>query len=175
MITAAYDCRKITQDVEEEWVHMKDTLHEAGITACGDLEWTADVPWMTEEIFLAIAHRSELYALTHSPSLSAREAISIRAEYVEARREANRLCNAARRQFFLQESLTLERAAARQDSKTLFKMAKDLGGRQEKKHNEDAPMKNAEGIVETDPTARAQIHADYLAGVYNTARPRFDP
>ena len=53
-------------------------------------------------------------------------------------------------------------------------MAKDLGGRQESKHNEDAPMKNAEGIVETDPTARAQIHADHLAGVYNTARPRFD-
>ena len=72
---------------------MKDTLHEAGIEACGDLEWTSNVPGMTEEILLAIAHRSELYALAQSPSLSAREAVSLRAEYVEARREANRLCN----------------------------------------------------------------------------------
>jgi hypothetical protein len=117
------------ETIEESWEKIKTTINGAARDVLGLKRGTRKEKWIREDTWRAIDERRELKGRREQAYNRGEDAENIREEYREKDKEVKKRCRGDKRAWTEARLEEAEEAAKRGDSKTLYRITKEITGK----------------------------------------------
>ena len=114
--------------VEQKWECLKNAVNEAAENVIGYRRGTRNERWITQETWDAIDERRALRLKKEQSAKNTEELEQCKTEYRQKDKEVKQRCKRDKRQYIELRAQEAEDAAKAGDSKTLYRIVKDLSG-----------------------------------------------
>ena len=154
-------------DYQEQWQMFKETLNSVAEEKIGKRRGTRKEMWIKERTWKLIDERKTI----KSKQLQARTIetkATLKDQYKTADREVKRSCRKDKEEWFQQKAAEAQEAANLNDTKSLYKIVKDLTG---SNTSSTIPIKDKSGVVLTTSEKQKERWVEHFKEVLNQPTP----
>jgi hypothetical protein len=154
-------------EVEEEWKSIKDTVTNTAKQVISVRRGSIKEKWISKGTWDAIDDRRLLKAKKEQALNTGKQIDETTEAYRQKDKEVKSRCRADKQQWIEKKLAQAEEAAGRNDSKTLYRIVKDLSGRAAQK----VPIKGADGKPLKTQEEEANRWKQHFQGILNCLEP----
>jgi hypothetical protein len=155
------------QSIEDEWKEIKDTVLNAAQKVVGFRRGSKKERWITEGTWKAIDERRVLKAKKEQALSTGVKAEEATTGYRQKDKEVKSRCREDKKMWVEDKLLEAEKAAGKGDSKTLYRILKDLSGKMSPK----VPINGADGKPLKSQEEQAKRWKEHFQTVLNCPEP----
>ena len=156
-----------SEDLENKWDNFKTTICKAAETTVGYRRGSRREKWISEKTWDLIDKRKTIKA-KKDQSRTSHAAQILNDEYRSANKAVKRSCKADKKNWLEGKCHDAEQAASRNDSRTLFRIVRDLTG---KDVNQSIPIKSKAGKTLLSEEDQNQRWIEHFSEVLNQPNP----
>jgi exonuclease III len=153
--------------IEEYWKKIKDTVTDTAKKVIGQRRGSIKEKWITKRTWDAIDERRLLKAKKEQALNTGKQAEEIMDAYRQKDKEVKSRCRADKKLWVENKLVQAEEAAGRNDSKTLYRIVKDLSGKAAPR----IPVSGADGKPLKSQEQEAKRWKQYFQDILNCPEP----